>query len=105
MNESHYMFVYWILGTFFDDIETLTLGVGLVRTFESVGSAVSFGVGAARTTPMVNLIIAFVAFTICIPTTFAVVWMVPERPVDNTLAPSDDSSIDTEETPKKIAEN
>jgi hypothetical protein len=43
MNESHYMFVYWILGAFFDDIETLTLAVGLLRSFESVGSCLSFG--------------------------------------------------------------
>jgi hypothetical protein len=48
MNESHYMFVYWILGAFFDDIETLTLAVGLLRSFESVGSCLSFGIGAAK---------------------------------------------------------
>lgn len=33
MNESHYMFVYWLLGAFFDDIETLTPAVGLLRCF------------------------------------------------------------------------
>lgn len=102
MNESHYMFVYWILGTFFDDIETLTLAVGLVRTFESVGSAISFGVGAAKVQPMVNLIIAFVMFTITIPSTFAVVWMVPERPINNAETTLSDSSSETEEDLKGV---
>ncbi|KAK4125176.1 MFS general substrate transporter [Parathielavia appendiculata] len=82
LNESHYMFVYWIVGAFFDDIETLTLAVSLVRTFESVGSSVSFGIGAAAVSPMINLIISFVMFGLTIPATSAVVFMVPERPVD-----------------------
>ncbi|KAF2277306.1 MFS general substrate transporter [Westerdykella ornata] len=100
MNESHYMFVYWILGTFFDDIETLTLGVGLVRTFESVGSAIAFGVGAAKVKPMVNLIIAFVAFVVCIPTTFAAVFLVPERPVD--VRKLEDDGADSADTDKDV---
>lgn len=81
MNESHYMFVYWILGAFFDDIETLTLAVGLLRSFESVGSCLSFGIGAAKIKPMINLIVAFVMFSVTIPTTFAATCLVPERPV------------------------
>lgn len=94
MNESHYMFVYWIMGTFFDDIETLTLGVGLVRSFESIGSALAFGIGAIKVSPMVNLIIAFVMFVVCVPTTSWAVFLVPERPVDNTKIESDNSSVD-----------
>ncbi|KAH6683956.1 major facilitator superfamily domain-containing protein [Halenospora varia] len=83
MNESHYMFVYWIIGTFNNDIETLTLTVGIVRSFESFGSAVSFGLGAASAvSPMANLIVAFVMFVICIPTTSFVVFEVPEHPTD-----------------------
>jgi len=82
MNESHYMFVYWIIGTFNNDLETLTLTVGIVRSFESVGSAVSFGMGAAKAlSPMTNLIVAFVMFVICIPTTSLVVFEVPEHPL------------------------
>lgn len=82
MNESHYMFVYWIIGTFNNDLETLTLTVGIVRSFESAGSALSFGLGAAKAlTPMTNLIVAFVMFVICIPTTSLVVFEVPEHPL------------------------
>lgn len=82
LNESHYMYVYWIVGAFFDDIETLTLAVSLVRTFESIGSCVAFGVGASAVSPMVNLVIAFAMFGITIPATSFVVYLVPERPVD-----------------------
>jgi hypothetical protein len=82
LNESHYMYVYWIVGAFFDDIETLTLAVSLVRTFESIGSSVSFGIGASAVSPMVNLVIAFAMFGLTIPATSVVVFMVPERPLD-----------------------
>jgi hypothetical protein len=93
MNESHYMFVYWIIGTFNNDLETLTLTVGIVRSFESVGSAVSFGLGAAHgISPMVNLIVAFVMFVICIPTTSLVVFEVPEHPQDKEILIEEDLS-------------
>ncbi|KAJ4361562.1 hypothetical protein N0V85_009392 [Neurospora sp. IMI 360204] len=82
LNESHYMFVYWLMGAFFDDLETLGLAVGIVRSFESVGSCLAFGIGAAQVAPMVNLIIAFAMFGFTIPATSAVVFMVPERPVN-----------------------
>lgn len=60
------MFVYRTLGVFFDDIETLTLAVGLLRSFESGGSCLAFGVGAAKIEPMINLIITFVMFSITV---------------------------------------
>ncbi|KAK3502464.1 major facilitator superfamily domain-containing protein [Neurospora crassa] len=82
LNESHYMFVYWLIGAFFDDLETLGLAVGIVRSFESVGSCLAFGIGAAQVAPMVNLIIAFAMFGFTIPATSAVVYMVPERPIN-----------------------
>jgi len=82
MNESHYVFVYWILGTFNNDMETLTLTVGIVRSFESVGSCLAFGLGAAKISPMANLIVAFVAFTLAVPATTMVVFLIPENPDD-----------------------
>jgi hypothetical protein len=98
MNESHYMFVYWILGAFFDDIETLTLAVGLLRSFESVGSCLAFGIGAAKIKPMYNLIVAFVMFSVTIPSTYAATLLVPERPTNERKALSEDgSSVDGEE--------
>lgn len=100
MNESHYMFVYWIIGTFNNDIETLTLTVGIVRSFESIGSAVSYGLGAAKLPPMTNLIVSFVMFFIAVPATSMVTFLVPDHPLeklnllseDNALAITEDSS-------------
>lgn len=99
MNESHYMFVYWIVGAFFDDLETLTLAIGLLRSFESVGSCVAFGVGAANVTPMVNLIIAFVMFGVTIPATSAVVMLVPEHPIEGKLIGVGDTSSTNSKVP------
>lgn len=89
------MFVYWIIGAFFDDLETLTLAVGIVRSFESVGSCLSFGIGAAKVDPMVNLIVAFAMFVITVPSTTFAVLLVPERPEEAKLADgaSDQSSV------------
>jgi hypothetical protein len=99
MNESHYMFVYWILGAFFDDLETLTLAVGLMRSFESVGSCLAFGIGAVKVRPMVNLIVAFVMFSVTIPATFWATTLVPERPIDMRKEEEDDSES-TDDTVK-----
>lgn len=84
MNESHYMFVYWIIGAFNNDLETLTLTVGIVRSFESIGSCLAYGIGAAKIPAMTNLIVAFVMFAICIPTTTALTFLVPEHPIDES---------------------
>lgn len=100
MNESHYMFVYWIVGTFFDDIETLTLSVGIIRSFESVGSCLSFGIGAAKVSPMVNLIIAYVMFCITIPATTYATFLVPERPQATKLLDDNRSSEEHSEVDK-----
>ena len=87
------MFVYWIIGTFFDDLETLTLAVGLVRSFESVGSCLAFGIGAVKVSPMVNLVLAFAMFGLTIPATSFAVFLVPERPVN--LRKLEDGSTST----------
>jgi hypothetical protein len=79
------MFVYWIIGTFFQDVETLTLAVGLVRSFESLGSCLAFGVGAAKVPSLTNLIVAFAMFCISLPSTSFAVFLVPERPAENAL--------------------
>ncbi|ORY61621.1 major facilitator superfamily domain-containing protein [Pseudomassariella vexata] len=105
MNESHYMFVYWMIGAFFNDLETLTLAIGLLRSFESIGSCISFGVGAAQVSPMVNLVIAFAMFGITIPATTAVVYMVPENPanaVKSSASGSDSANNETRVDPAAV---
>jgi hypothetical protein len=69
MNESHYMFVYWIVGTYYNDVSTLTLTVSILRSFESIGSTLANGIDALHIKPMTNLIVAFALFVSAIPTT------------------------------------
>jgi hypothetical protein len=96
MNESHYLFVYWIIRTFNNNIATLTLTVGIVRSFESAGSAVSFGLGSAHgVPPLANLLVAFVIFITCVPATSLVVFKAPEHPAGKENL--------TEESSKTIA--
>lgn len=82
MLAAHYIFCYYLIGSFHGDVQSATLAAGIVRSFESVGSAIAFGLGATRVSPMVNLIVAFVAFGLCVPPTAAVTFMVPEQPLD-----------------------
>lgn len=96
-NESHYMFTYWLVGVFFDDLETLSLAVGLIRSFESLGYCIAYGIGASAVSPMVNLAIAFAMFSITIPATSLLVFLVPERPLVDVVAvrepePGDESA-------------
>lgn len=58
----------------------ITLWVGIVRVFELVGSALAFGIAAARVQQIVDLTIAFVAFAICIVPTHVVTFIVPDHP-------------------------
>lgn len=80
------MFTYWLVGVFFDDLETLSLAVGLIRSFESLGYCIAYGIGASHVTPMVNLAIAFAMFCITIPATSRLVFLVPERPLVHAVA-------------------
>ncbi|KAH7305284.1 major facilitator superfamily domain-containing protein [Stachybotrys elegans] len=93
MNESHYMFVYWIVGTFFDDIETLTLAVSLIRSMESLGSCLAFAIGAVRVSPLINLSVAAAMFFFCIPFTSWAVTLVPEMPKDHVIIQDSDDEV------------
>lgn len=97
------MFVYWIVGAFFNDLEALTRVVGIVRSFESLGSALAFGIGAAKFAPMVNLVVAFIMFCITIPATTWAVLLVPEHPESSRLA-EDMSADDEKENSGKVVD-
>lgn len=79
------MFTYWLVGAFFDDLETLSLAVGLIRSVESLGYCVAYGIGASNISPMVNLAVAFAMFGITIPATSRLVFLVPERPIADAV--------------------
>ena len=58
----------------------ITLLVVVVRSFESVGSVLAFGIACDRVQPIVTSTIAFLAFAICIVPTHVVTSMVPDPP-------------------------
>lgn len=84
--------------------ETLTLAVSILLTFQSVGSCVSFGIGAAAVKLMVSLINSFATCGLTIPATSAVVLMLPERPVNlrkiegDVTSQAETASVETSET-------
>ncbi len=84
MNESHVVLVFWLVGAFHADLESVTLGVGLINGFEALGATIANGLGAARISPMVDLAVAAAVFVCSIPTTLLVAWMVPECPSDTS---------------------
>lgn len=88
------MFTYWLVGSFFDDLETLSLAVGLIRSFESLGYCIAYGIGASAVSPMVNLAIAFAMFAVTIPATSRLVFLVPERPAIDAVADAVDGAGD-----------
>lgn len=90
------MFTYWLVGAFFDDLETLSLAVGLIRSIESLGYCIAYGLGASNISPMINLGVAFAMFGITIPATSRLVFLVPERPISDAveLSGEDDVAVD-----------
>lgn len=88
------MFSYWLVGAFFEDLDTLSLAVGLIRSIESLGYCIAYGIGASNVSPMVNLVVAFVMFGATIPATTRLVFLVPERPIANAVGGGDDGDDD-----------
>lgn len=90
------MFSYYLVGAFFDDLETLSLAVGLIRSIESLGYCIAYGIGASNISPMINLAIAFVMFGLTIPATSRLVFLVPERPITDAVVHvvDDDVAVD-----------
>jgi hypothetical protein len=103
MNESHYMFVYWIVGTYYNDVSTLTLTVSIFRSFESIGSTLANGIGALHIKPMTNLIVAFALFVSAIPTTVLVTFLVPNHPVENNKVDNEISVDDSHQEDTTIS--
>lgn len=60
--------------------QMITLLVGIVRAFESLSSALAFGIDADRVQPIVTSTIAFMTFAICIVPTQVVTFIVPDYP-------------------------
>jgi hypothetical protein len=103
MNESHYMLVYWIVGTYYNDVSTLTLTVSILRSFESIGSTLANGIGALHIKSMTNLIVAFALFVSAISTTVLVTFLVPNHPVENNKVDNEISVDDSHQEDTTIS--
>lgn len=79
------VWTYWILGTYDSHVDTLAYTTALLRSAESLGFAIAYGIGSSsRTSLMTNLVVSFVVFWISVPCTTYVAWKVQEgNPADD----------------------
>ncbi|UZJ55595.1 hypothetical protein CBS101457_004915 [Exobasidium rhododendri] len=94
--EAQLVYLYWLVGTYPTADGTMPRIMGILRTFESVGSAFSYGVGATHW-PLLNQCILCVAFwVVClVPATVAIL-RVPVEMIESTKngIPQVESTLD-----------
>nr|XP_036580714.1 duf895 domain membrane protein [Colletotrichum truncatum]KAF6788709.1 duf895 domain membrane protein [Colletotrichum truncatum] len=74
------VWLYWTLGTFDVEADTIALSMGVLRSGESLGSALSYAVGSVRSASlMTNLIVSVVVFYIAVPATIWAAHLVKDR--------------------------
>lgn len=59
--------MYWVLGTYDAEFDTLALTASLLRSGESLGSTFSYAVGASSASLMTNLVVAAVVWFVAVP--------------------------------------
>lgn len=92
MYEITSVWVYWILGTYDSHTDTLALTTGILRSSESLGSSLSFAIGASRNASlMANLAIAAAVFWASVPASTSAAWRVPDLADDRC----DEEAADT----------
>lgn len=73
------VWLYWILGTYDSNIDTLAYKTAVLRNAESIGFAISFGIGANSSIPIIiDLVVSCLAFCVSIPFTTYAAWQVKE---------------------------
>ena len=74
------VWLYWVLATYDSHIDTLAYKTAVLRNAESIGFAISFGIGANSSIHMItNLVVAFLAFCVSVPFTTYATWQGNER--------------------------
>ncbi|KAK6217504.1 hypothetical protein QIS74_07618 [Colletotrichum tabaci] len=72
--------LYWILGTFANDVKSTARSTGLFRAFTTCGMAVSYGINSsASLDPRVPLCINAALIALVIPCMIALIRLVPEK--------------------------
>ncbi|TEA18663.1 UNC93-like protein [Colletotrichum sidae] len=74
------VWLYWTLGTFDVDADIIALSMGVLRSGESLGSALAYAVGSVRSASlMTNLIVSVVVFYVAVPATTWAALLVRDR--------------------------
>ena len=92
--EFQLVYVYWLIGTYPQADGTMPRFVGILRTFESIGSSLSYGVGATKWAPLNQGILSFALWVACLlPTSLAVI-RVPKEHIELTSTQDDEQSFE-----------
>ncbi|OMP84068.1 UNC93-like protein [Diplodia seriata] len=74
------VWLYWALGSFDTEADTIALSMGVLRSAESLGQAFAYAVGSVRSASlMTNLIVAVVTFYVAVPFTTWAAFLVQDR--------------------------
>ncbi|KAF6795034.1 duf895 domain membrane protein [Colletotrichum sojae] len=85
------VWLYWTLGTFDVEADTIALSMGVLRSGESLGSALSYAVGSVRSASlMTNLIVSVVVFYVGVPATTWAALLVKDRLPGELSGPDSD---------------
>ncbi|KAK2782567.1 hypothetical protein FQN53_009700 [Emmonsiellopsis sp. PD_33] len=80
--ETVSIWLFWLLGTFDSDIDTLAYSTALLNSGQSLGSALAFAVGSVPSVSMMNnLIISAVVLWASIPTTTWSAWKIKDEEI------------------------
>ncbi|KAJ0330188.1 hypothetical protein COL5a_003246 [Colletotrichum fioriniae] len=91
------VWLYWTLGTFDVEADTIALSMGVLRSGESLGSALAYAVGSIRSASlMTNLVISVVVFYVGAPATTWAALLVKDRLLGEVSGL--DSDVDTSDS-------
>ncbi|KAK2809108.1 hypothetical protein FQN50_004162 [Emmonsiellopsis sp. PD_5] len=80
--ETVSIWLFWLLGTFDSDVDTLAHSTALLNSGQSLGSALAFAVGSVPSVSMLNnLIISAVVLWASVPTTTWSAWKVKDEEI------------------------
>ncbi|KAH7062186.1 major facilitator superfamily domain-containing protein [Macrophomina phaseolina] len=74
------VWLYWALGSFDTEADTIALSMGILRSGESAGQAFAYAVGSVKSASlMTNLVVAVVTFYVAVPFTTWAAFLVRDR--------------------------
>ncbi|KAJ3540802.1 hypothetical protein NM208_g4898 [Fusarium decemcellulare] len=97
------VWTYWILGVYNNDIDKLSYTSGILRSAESLGFAIAYGIGSKEhVSLMTNLAVSFAVFVASVPFTCYVAWK-GEDLEDSRHGSQECGSLQDEDEPHHMA--